>query len=54
LTLKEDLGIDNASLGVLGSVVYVGLLIGSFAAPPVFHKIPIKCIILFCYVLNAV
>jgi predicted MFS family arabinose efflux permease len=53
LTLKADLKIDNAALGMLGSVVYFGLLIGSFVAPPTFHHLPAKLIILICMLANA-
>ena len=54
VTIKRDLGLDNASLGVLGSVVYVGLLVGSFASPPIFHCFPVKYIILCCILFNTV
>jgi len=47
VTIKRDLNLDNASLGFLGSVVFIGLLVGSFTSPPVFHWFPIKSIILF-------
>ena len=53
LTLKEDLHLDNFSLGILGSVVYLGLLIGSFIAPPTFHNMPAKSILLICMLANA-
>ena len=53
LTIKRDLQIDNAELGFLGSVVYCGLLFGSFISPPIFHYISAKKIILWCTVLNA-
>ena len=53
VTIKRDLKLDNASLGILGSVVYLGLLIGSFTSPPIFLKINAKWIILICWLFNA-
>jgi len=52
VTLKKDLNLDNASLGVLGSVVYWGLLLGSFTSPPIFHHFNVKSIILCCILFN--
>lgn len=43
---------DNTALGTLGSIVYVGLLIGSFVAPPIFHHMSAKRIILICLISN--
>lgn len=54
VTIKRDLGLDNASLGLLGSVVYVGLLLGSFTSPPIFHMLSVKYIILICILFNAI
>lgn len=44
--LKEDLSISNTQLGLLGSVVYFGLTVGSFVAPTLIQKTPPKIIIL--------
>lgn len=53
VTIKRDLNIDNASLGFLGSVVYIGLLVGSFLSPPIFHYVSVKSIITWSTVFNA-
>ena len=34
--LKQELGLTDVSLGTLGSLVYLGLTLGSFTATPVF------------------
>ncbi|CAI2366801.1 unnamed protein product [Moneuplotes crassus] len=54
VTIKKDLGLDNASLGLLGSAVYCGLLAGSFTSPPTFHHFCVKNIILVCILFNMV
>jgi len=51
--LKNEYGLNNTELGLLGSIVYVGLLLGSFSAPPSFHHLPAKLIILICMLANA-
>lgn len=35
--VKDDLGLDNANLGLLGSLVYLGLVIGKY-----FHFMALK------------
>jgi hypothetical protein len=54
VTIKRDLELDNASLGILGAVVYWGLLAGSFTSPPIFLHFPVKSIILCCILFNMV
>ena len=46
--IRHMLNEDNMRLGTLGSVVYIGLLVGSFIAPPTFHHVSAKLIILIC------
>ena len=61
--LKDDLALDNSSLGLLGSVVYFGLTIGkdplvmrlgSFVAPPFIKYTPPKVIILVSLIFEMV
>jgi len=54
INIREMLDGDNMKLGTLGSVVYIGLLIGSFTAPPTFHNLSAKLIISICLMGNAV
>jgi hypothetical protein len=35
-TLKRELGLDNVSLGTIGSLVYLGLVLGAMSAGPIF------------------
>jgi MFS family permease len=34
--LKRELGLDNVSLGTIGSLVYLGLVLGAISAGPIF------------------
>ncbi len=43
--IREDLLIDDLQLGLLGSVVYLGLMTGSMIAGPIFNNINNKLII---------
>lgn len=52
--LKRDLGLSNASLGLLGSLVYLGLTFGSIASSPLFNLINAKYVIGSSLLLNAV
>ncbi|CDW83082.1 major facilitator superfamily [Stylonychia lemnae] len=53
LNLKQDLNIDNFELGLLGSLVYLGLTIGSILATPIFTYIKAKTILILSFCLNA-
>ncbi len=52
--LKDDLKINNSQLGLLGSVVYFGLTLGSFIAPTLIRRIPPKIIILVSLTFEAI
>lgn len=45
--LKESLGIDDLFLGILGSMVFVGLMSGSLVSGYMFTKYQCKQIIIF-------
>jgi MFS family permease len=45
--LKSDLKIDDLALGLLGSLVYLGLMIGSFVSGPLINLIGNKLLICF-------
>jgi MFS family permease len=62
--VKEDLKLDNANLGLLGSLVYGGLVIGkisnnkdnvigSLFAMPVFNYCNTKFVLITCLLLNS-
>eukprot|EP00347_Sterkiella_histriomuscorum_P015691 403356061 len=53
LNLKKDLNIDNVELGVLGSLVYLGLTVGSMVATPIFSYMKAKYILILSFLLNA-
>jgi predicted MFS family arabinose efflux permease len=50
--LKKDLGLNNAELGKLGSVVFGGLVIGSIFATIVFNELKYKHILAVSYLGN--
>ena len=35
--LKRELGLDNVSMGTIGSLVYLGLVLGAISAGPIFN-----------------
>lgn len=51
-SIKEDLDLPNATFGSLGSMVFLGLVMGSFIAPVVFSKLSYKTIITLSFVFN--
>lgn len=50
--IKEDLGLNDIKLGILGSVVYAGLVCGSLLAGYLFQNYTTKYIICFMLSLN--
>ena len=36
--LKRELGLDNVSMGTIGSLVYLGLVLGAISAGPIFSS----------------
>eukprot|EP00347_Sterkiella_histriomuscorum_P017387 403349579 len=52
--VKRDLHLDNANLGLLGSLVYAGLVLGSLFAMPVFNYCNTKFVLIVCLLLNSI
>ena len=52
-TLKEDDGLSDVEVGSLGSFVYIGEVIGSIIAIPVYKKIRVKFVLLATIVLQS-
>ena len=44
--IKSDLAITEAELGLMGSVVYAGFLVGSAFSGAIFQKYNTKCIVI--------
>ena len=53
ITIKEYLGVSNTEYGLLGSIVFFGLVLGSLAATFVFNTINTKVILISVMILNA-
>ena len=63
IALKKDLGMDNVALGMLGSLVYLGLTagnlncslfkLGSLLATPLFSYLSAKTILIASFFSNA-
>ena len=43
--LKRELNLDNVALGTIGSIVYLGLVLGAISAGPIFSSYSSKWII---------
>lgn len=43
--LKRELNLDNVALGTIGSIVYLGLVLGALSAGPIFSSYSSKWII---------
>lgn len=50
-TLKDVDGLTDIEVGSLGSFVYIGEVIGSIIAIPVYKKIPVKFVLLATIIL---
>jgi MFS family permease len=44
--LKRDLNMDNVALGIIGSLVYLGLVLGAISAGPIFKMYTSKWIVI--------
>lgn len=53
ITIKTYLGVSNTEYGLLGSIVFFGLVLGSLAATFVFNVVNTKVIIASIMLLNA-
>ena len=54
IVIKEDLDINNTEYGLLGSVVFLGLTVGSIAATFLYHKYNTKYTLLAIMTLNGI
>ena len=52
IVIKEDLGINNTEYGLLGSLVFFGLTLGSIAATFLFQTCNTKWVLIIVMVLN--
>lgn len=52
--LRKDLNLSTQQLGVIGSLVFFGLLCGSVGAAFVFGKYSYKKVMLLTYIINAI
>ena len=50
--LREELHLDDIWIGMLGSLVYLGLVLGSLCAMPIFAYCNPKFVIIVCLLLN--
>lgn len=50
--LKRDLSIDNVSLGIIGSLVYLGLVLGALSASLIFQSYSSKWVISVSLILS--
>lgn len=46
--MMNDLVLDEISYGLLGSIIYLGLVVGSFLAGVLYQKFPAKRILSIC------
>lgn len=53
ITIKTYLGVSNTEYGLLGSIVFFGLVLGSLAATFVFNSLNTKVVIAVIMVFNA-
>jgi len=53
ITIKEYLGVTNTEYGLLGSIVFFGLVLGSLAATFVFNNVNTKAVLFAIMTLNA-
>ena len=54
ISIKEDLSINNAELGELGSLVFLGLAVGALSASLVFGRVTYKTILSMSFIGNGV
>ena len=46
--IRKEYGFSNIEMGTLGSAVYLGNVVGSLFAMPLFNFFPTKCILVIC------
>ena len=54
ITIKDYLGVSNTEYGLLGSIVFFGLVLGSVAATLVFNNYSTQAVLATVMGLNAV
>lgn len=54
VVMKMDLHLDNFQLGTLGSMVFLGLTVGSAFATQVFQMVSEKKILIYSLILNII
>ena len=52
IVIKEDIGVNNTEYGLLGSVVFFGLTLGSIGATFLFQTCNTKCVLMIVMALN--
>ena len=53
ITIKQYMGVSNTEYGLLGSIVFAGLVLGSLAATFVYNSYNTKLVLVSVLVLNA-
>lgn len=51
--LKRDLFLDNVSLGIIGSLVYLGLVLGAISAGPIFSSYSSKWVVVVSLIISS-
>lgn len=52
--LKVDLNLNQAQLGWLGSLVFLGILAGSIASTVLFTRVSYKCLLFTSFIGNGI
>lgn len=52
-TLQEELGLDQTSFGAIGSLVYLGLVLGAISAGPIFSSYSSKWVIVVSIIISS-
>ena len=53
IAIKGYLGVSNTEYGLLGSIVFAGLVLGSLAATFIFNSVNTKFVLITVMALNA-
>jgi sugar phosphate permease len=53
-SLKRDFNMDNVTLGIIGSLVYLGLVLGSISAGPIFQSYAAKWVVTISLIISCV
>jgi predicted MFS family arabinose efflux permease len=51
--MKTDLQLSDTYIGILGALVYLGLVVGSMTAMPVYNYCNVKAVLFTCLIFNA-